>query len=116
MLQKNIFAHIPYTLTAKDLKEKDYHILIQFILSVLSGNAQSETITNTGRIDLILETKNIIYIFEFKVNQSVQIALQQIKDKKYYHKFLDKNKKIVLVGLNFNNLDSNLEFISEEIH
>ncbi|CDK30888.1 ATP-binding protein [Candidatus Babela massiliensis] len=113
---ENIFAHIPYTLTTKDLKEKDYHTLIQFILSVLSINAQSETITNAGRIDLILETKNIIYIFEFKFNQSAQIALQQIKDKKYYQKFLDKNKKIILVGLNFNNLDNNLEFISEEFH
>ncbi len=112
---QNIFAHIPYTLTTKDLKEKDYHTLIQFILSVLSVNAQSETITNNGRIDLVLETKNNIYIFEFKVNQSAEIALQQIKDKKYYQKFLDKNKKIVLVGLNFNNLDNNLEFISEEL-
>ncbi len=112
---QNIFAHIPYTLTTKDLKEKDYHTLIQFILSVLSVNAQSETITNNGRIDLVLETKNNIYIFEFKVNQSAEIALQQIKDKKYYQKFLDKNKKIVLVGLNFNNLDNNLGFISEEL-
>ncbi|CDK30887.1 ATP-binding protein [Candidatus Babela massiliensis] len=115
---QNIFAHIPYTLTTKDLKEKDYHTLIQFILSVLSINAQSETITNAGRIDLILETKNIIYIFEFKVNQSAEIALQQIKDKKYYQRFLDKNKKIILVGLNFISSKDKIEldFIAEAIN
>ncbi len=112
---QNIFAHIPYTLTTKDLKEKDYHTLIQFILSVLSVNAQSETITNNGRIDLVLETKNNIYIFEFKVNQSAEIALQQINDKKYYQKFLDKNKKITLIGINLNNKDNNLEFLSEDL-
>ncbi len=114
---QNIFAHIPYTLTTKELKERDYHTLIQFILSVLSINSQSETITNAGRIDLVLETKNYIYIFEFKLNKSAQIALEQIKNKKYYQRFLDKNKKIVLIGLNFINVKdkTELEFITEEV-
>src|SRR3546814_2253509 len=66
------------------------------------------------RIDLALETKEYIYIFEFKLNKSAQIALQQIKDKKYYHRFLDKNKKIVLVGLNFINSKDRTELRSEE--
>ena len=54
---------------------------------------------------------------EFKLNKSAQIALEQIKDKKYYHRFLDKNKKIILVGLNFINSkdQTKLDFITEDI-
>jgi len=114
---ENIFAHIPYNIFNSLQKEKDYHRLLQLILSLLSVNTHSEILTNTGRIDLVLESKNYIYIFEFKLNQTSQIALEQIKDKKYYSRFLDKNKKITLVGINFINTQNKTEltFISEDI-
>ncbi|WP_044601184.1 PD-(D/E)XK nuclease domain-containing protein [Candidatus Babela massiliensis] len=101
-----------------DEKESYYHALLQFLFSLLSLESQSEILTNNGRIDLVLETKEYIYIFEFKLNKSAQIALQQIKDKKYYQRFLDKNKKIILIGLNFiNSKDkTELEFITDEIN
>ena len=78
----------------------------------------TEILTNKGRIDLVLEIKEYIYIFEFKLNKSAQIALQQIKDKKYYQRFLNKDKKIVLVGLNFiNSKDkTELDFITDEVN
>ncbi|CDK30909.1 ATP-binding protein [Candidatus Babela massiliensis] len=111
-----LFSSIPYSIIAAE-KESYYHALLQFLFSLLSLESQSEILTNNGRIDLALETKEYIYIFEFKLNKSAQIALEQIKDKKYYHRFLDKNKKIVLVGLNFiNSKDTTeLDFITEYI-
>ena len=115
---ENILADIPYTLSGKKMQEKDYHMLLQLIFSILSVKASSEVLTNTGRIDLVIETKNCIYIVELKFNKSAQIALDQIKSKKYYNKFLDKNKKIVLVGANFDNLPDRTElaFVYEELN
>ncbi|CDK30907.1 ATP-binding protein [Candidatus Babela massiliensis] len=112
-----LFSSIPYSIISAE-KESYYHALLQFLFSLLSLESQSEILTNNGRIDLALETKEYIYIFEFKLNKSAQIALEQIKDKKYYHRFLDKNKKIVLVGLNFiNSKDkTELNFITENIN
>ncbi len=111
-----LFSSIPYSIISGE-KESYYHALLQFLFSLLSLESQSEILTNNGRIDLVLENKNYVYIFEFKLNKSAQIALEQIKDKKYYHRFLDKNKKIVLIGLNFINSkdQTELEFITEDI-
>lgn len=85
---------------------------MQFLLTLLSLEAQSEILTNKGRIDLVLETKNQIYIFELKLNKSPEIALQQIKNRKYYQRYLNQSKQIVLVGLSFiNHKDqSNLDY------
>ncbi len=112
-----LFSSIPYSIISGE-KESYYHALLQFLFSLLSLESQSEILTNNGRIDLVLETKNIIHIFEFKLNKSAKIALQQIKDKKYYHRFLDKNKKIILIGLNFINVKdkTELDFIAEDIN
>ncbi len=111
-----LFSSIPYSIISGE-KESYYHALLQFLFSLLSLESQSEILTNNGRIDLVLETKKYIYIFEFKLNKSAQIAIQQIKDKKYYQRFLDKNKKIVIIGLNFiNSKDkTELDFITEYI-
>lgn len=37
--------------------------------------------TNEGRIDLVLQTDQYIYIMEFKLNGTAEEALQQIKEK-----------------------------------
>jgi len=62
------------------------------------------------RADLVLETTDIIAIFEFKLNSSAQNALDQILEKKYYEKYLNKNKAIILIGVNFSFKDKQLEF------
>jgi hypothetical protein len=96
---EELFAHIPYTLQGN--KESLYHALFQFLLSLLSLRAQSEVVTNRGRIDLTLTTKTHIYIFELKVGVKPEIALKQIEDKRYYQRFIGTHKHIVLVGLSF---------------
>jgi len=108
---QQLFAHVPYSI----LKESYYHSLFQFLLRLLSLNAQSEILTNTGRIDTVLVTKTNIYIFELKLNKSPKVALQQIKDKKYYEQYLANGKQIILVGLSFmhKNNEMHLEHAQE---
>ena len=95
---QTLFAHIPYNLANR---EAYYHTLFQFLLSLLSLEAQSEIMTNKGRIDLALNTATHIYIFELKFNAKPEIALAQIKERGYYERFLHKGKPVVLVGLAF---------------
>ncbi len=59
-----------------------------------------------GRLDLSVEIDSKIFIIEFKMDN--KNALKQIKEKKYYEKFLNQNKEIYLVGINFNENEKNI--------
>ncbi len=97
---QQLFANIPYQLHSSE--EKYYHSLFQFLGSLLSLDIQSEISTDKGRIDLVITTKKYIYIFEIKFNVSAKIALEQIDDRRYFERYINKKKKIVLVGISFN--------------
>ena len=75
-------------------------------LASLGVKLIAEDVTNKGRIDLTLKFKNKIYIIEFKVNN--ENALQQIKEKKYYEKYLNEGKEIYLVGIVFDEKEKNI--------
>ena len=62
---------------------------------------QSEVHTSDGRMDAVVHTPTHIYILEFKIDQSAQAALQQIRQKAYADKFRVENKTIVAMGINF---------------
>jgi hypothetical protein len=57
-------------------------------MRVTSFRVNTEDRTNLGRIDLVLESDTDVYIFELKVNSSATAALEQVKEKKYYEKYL----------------------------
>jgi len=94
---KSLFASIPYHIFIKE-REAYYHSLIYIILRLSGAEIRCEDPTNTGRIDAVLETAKKFYIIEFKVG-SEQDALAQIKQMKYYEKYLAKGKEIVLMGI-----------------
>ena len=71
------------------------------ICTTANIKSQSEYNTSHGSIDMVLDLPKILYIVEIKFNQSAQIALAQILEKRYYEPFVDQNKSIVLLGLNF---------------
>lgn len=104
---KTLFAHVPYTLHLKH--ESYYHSLFQFLISMLSLESQSEILTNQGRIDLVIFSDYHIHLFELKLNNSAEKALQQILEKRYYERFIGLDKKIILVGLSFTTHDHTLE-------
>jgi len=51
---------------------------------------------------------------EFKVNNTAQNALEQIKEKKYADKYLNQNKKITLIGISFEGKGIK-EYVTEEL-
>ena len=63
--------------------------------------------TNVGRVDAVIETEANIYIMEFKMANS-QEAMDQIKEKKYYERYLAIGKPIKLIGVGFDPKNRNI--------
>ena len=106
---KVFFANIPYDISPR-APEETYQAIFCSILYFIGVGVTPEVRTNEGRIDAVMETPDHVYVMEFKRDASASEALSQIKDKKYYEKFLGSGKKITLIGVNF---DSNKRTIAE---
>ncbi|MGC8734473.1 MAG: AAA family ATPase [bacterium] len=78
----------------------------------------TEDNTSKGRIDLtIIVNKKIVYILEFKIIQNEKEkgkALNQIKQKEYYKKYLNYDK-IYLIGIEFDKNTKNIANFEYEI-
>ncbi|GBU07986.1 hypothetical protein AwDysgo_13170 [Bacteroidales bacterium] len=57
--------------------------------------------TNKGRIDAACESHKAMFIFEFKHNESADIAMDQIKTHGYAEKYASLDKPIHLIAINF---------------
>lgn len=96
----NIFlANVPYNITLKD--EKYYQSLFYAILKLIGLTIETEVHTNQGRIDCVIETEQIIYVIEFKLNASKEIAIEQIQTKQYAQKYQSSRKLIKMIGVEF---------------
>ena len=60
-----------------------------------------EKSTSNGRIDVLLQTKEYIYIIEIKINDTVEAALKQIEDKGYARRYAGDKRKIFKIGVRF---------------
>jgi hypothetical protein len=97
---ERLLALIPYDLYIK--QEKHFHSLFYLIIKLAGIKISAEVHTQKGRLDAALEMKNKIIIFEFKLNETAEIALNQIKEKAYFKFYQDRKLPIYLVGINFN--------------
>lgn len=105
---------IPYVLHRG--KEVFYQSMLYALFLVTGFNISAEEYTNIGRIDLLCKLPKQIYIFELKLNQSAQAALEQIKAKEYYAKYLTlyPDKAIYLVGINIKTQLNNIDELAVE--
>jgi hypothetical protein len=123
---------VPYTINKTKNESKDseafYHAILVCIMAAMGLNVCSEELTNLGRIDIVWEHENKVFIIELKfvdayrlkknvktgkkvktektpatvakeMNKLLDASLAQIKDKKYYESYLLQKKEIILVGL-----------------
>ncbi|MFA5480050.1 MAG: AAA family ATPase, partial [Candidatus Muiribacteriota bacterium] len=81
-------------------------------IKALGLDIKNEEPSNKGRIDITVILPETIYIMEFKTDGSG--ALKQIKEKKYYEKFLDSGKEIYLVGIEFDKQEKNISKVEYE--
>ncbi len=104
---QSIISGIPYDNFAEEdlkLREQNYQTAVYLVFALMGQFVRTEVHCATGRADCEVETKDAIYIFEFKLtgNGSAEDAIQQIKDKGYADKYKSSGKKLVLIGSSFN--------------
>jgi len=68
---------------------------------LLGFYVEVERHTTNGRMDIVMQTTDYIYILELKVNQSATVALQQIEDKGYALPFATDSRRLYKIGVNF---------------
>jgi len=106
---KTIFSSIPYNnFTNNNLPHYEgyYASVIYAYFQSLGVDIIGEDVTNFGRIDLTIKLEKLIYIIEFKVGEAD--ALQQVKTKQYHQKYLNDNKALYIVGINFDETKRNI--------
>ena len=108
---KIFFANIPYDISSR-APEETYQAVFCAILYFIGVGVTPEVRTNEGRIDAVMETLDHVYVMEFKRDKSADEAMAQIKENKYYEKYLAGGKIITLAGVNF---DSEKRTIAEYV-
>lgn len=103
----SLFANTIYQIQGET--EKDFQYAMYIISALLGEYVQVERTTSNGRIDLIIQTKEFIYIFELKVNADADVALRQIAEKGYARPFECDSRKLFKIGVNFSTATRRIE-------
>ena len=82
-------------------KELYYHNAMYVFFTLLGLYVEVERHTTDGRMDILVQTKDYIYIFELKINQSAEVALRQIEEKGYAQPFATDPCNLFKIGVNF---------------
>ena len=104
---QSFFADTPYELI-RDL-ELHYQNVLFIVFKLIGFYVKAEYHTSNGRIDLVLQTNDFIYIMEFKLNGTAEEALRQINEKNYAQPFASDPRKLFKIGINFSNETRNIE-------
>jgi hypothetical protein len=96
---RSVFSQIPYDMFVEN-REGYYQTVIYIVLMLIGIDIKTEIETNLGRVDAIIETGTHLYVMEFKLGTAEE-ALIQIKEKRYYERYLPSPKGIKLIGVGF---------------
>lgn len=100
------FAGIPYELN--DKTERHYQAIFYLVFRLLGQYINVEERSAKGRADAVVKTKNYVYVFEFKLDGSVDDALQQIDSKGYLVPYTVDGRKLVKIGVSFDSKERNI--------
>lgn len=85
----------------KGIKEVHYKNVMYVVFKLMGFYTHTEWRTSDGRIDMVVETSNYVYVMEFKIDSTPEAALKQIDEKEYTLPFRTSGKKIFKIGANF---------------
>lgn len=112
-LLNTIFKALPYELWQKE-NEHFYHALVHLSFTLLGIYVQSEVQTSDGRMDALIQMKDYIYCIEFKLDESAELAIDQIKNKGYLEGFALDDRKKIAIGINFSSKTKKVEKLKWE--
>ncbi len=98
-------ASVPYTVRRSKSTpdtERYFHTVFYLILRLASTYVvYTEKCQSKGRVDCVIETKNFIYIFEFKLDGTARQALDQIESQGYAREYAADPRKLFKIGCSF---------------
>ena len=104
---QGFLADCPYEM-ARDVELHYQNVL--FIVFRLAGlYTRVEYHTSRGRIDMVVQTADYVYVMEFKLDGSAEQALQQIEEKQYALPFAADARKVFRIGVNFSSETRNID-------
>ena len=102
-LLKALIADVPYSnkkLASMDMEER-YRLIMSTIFNAIGFKVEVEKMIATGRIDMIVETQDIIYVLELKLsnNGGLAAAESQIKNRGYTEPFKADKRKVIALAV-----------------
>ena len=105
-----------YQYDGLDTGEKGYQeAFFSFFLMIGGVRASVEDRTLLGRSDAIVRAGKDVFIVEMKVDESADKALAQIKEKEYWARYVNTEKRVHLIGLNFSSETRSVDEWKEKI-
>ena len=100
---KALIADVPYSnkkLVGMDMEER-YRLILSTIFNAIGCRVEVEKMIATGRIDMVVETTNFIYVLELKLsnNGGIDSATEQIRAKQYTEPFKADKRKVVAIAI-----------------
>lgn len=96
---QSMFADTDYKITGK--MELYFQNAMYLVFKMLGFYTDVERTTSNGRIDIVLKTKDYIYVMELKLDGSADDALRQIEEKGYALPFAKDPRKLYKIGVDF---------------
>ena len=100
---KALIADVPYSnkkLASMDMEER-YRLIMSTIFNAIGCRVEVEKMIATGRIDMVVEATNIIYVLELKLsnNGGIDAATEQIRAKQYAEPFNADKRKVIALAI-----------------
>lgn len=93
------FADFPYELN--DKTERHYQVVFYIVFKLMGQFCEAEVRSARERADAVVKTKDYIFVFEFKLNGSMEEALKQIDDKGYLIPYQADGRRLIKVAASF---------------
>jgi hypothetical protein len=109
---KALIADVPYSnkkLASMDMEER-YRLIMSTIFYAIGCRVEVEKMIATGRIDMVVETTNFIYVLELKLsnNGGVDAATEQMKAKQYAEPFKADKRKVIALAIELDDMGKGL--------
>ncbi|MBR1471948.1 MAG: ATP-binding protein [Lachnospiraceae bacterium] len=103
-----LFARLPYPEDER-VVEQNFQNVIYIVFMLLGQFTMTEIHSARGRADVIAETDDYIYVFEFKRDKSAEEALQQIEDMGYAKPYAADRRTVLKIGVNFDSKERTID-------
>ena len=96
---QDFFANGDYQVVGKT--ELYFQNTLYVFFRLLGFYVEVERHSTRGRMDIVMQTPDYVYILELKINQTAAVALQQIEEKGYAEPFANDSRRLFKIGINF---------------